>query len=879
MSKFLIFIVSACLAVTLHLPIQSQETNPLGLALQAQELYRAGNLVDSATMWQQAVSAYREQKNRLGATKSAINQAQVLQDLGLYPKACKVLLDAFEVENPSCEDRQIEQLIVRLKAKNRITTVQGIGLRSLGSVLQHKGRLISARKLLKLSQLTTINNSPELANTLLALGNVEQSLADRTRDRLSYDKITEVIDRQDPNLALKPYTKAFLAYEQAAGNKKKADSLTRIQARLNYLNLLVDLEAWWQSQTARRTRVWQRQQQDSLVKAGNNFLELLEFRLDKTRHSLVEAIDRQWNQIVPSRHSIYARINYSSSLNKLGQIEKAKAILDTARDEALAIGDPLGESYASGYLGQYYGQKGELKQAIAFTNRALTLAQAQNITGDAREVTYLWQSQLGQLLEQQNKTTEAIAAYTSAFNTLQSLRSDLNANDRVVQFDFRQEVKPVYLRLASLLLTENSSQASKSINLAANTKTKVSNSNLESARQIIESLQLAELDNFFQDPCVQTADTTVTIDRIDSEAAVIYPIVLRDRLEVILSLPDRSLQSFSTAVSETKVNQTIDLLYDSLYNPSIDNSAVNIFSTTPVDPTEVTENMQALLPTLQQVYDWLIEPLIPELTAHKVKTLVFVINGKLQNVPLSALYDGERYLLETYQVASVPSLQLLAPQTKSRNKIEVLTAGLSKQVKVVGNIFPALNNVPQELNQIKTIFPQSRQLLNQEFTQANLEKQLQSDFSVIHLATHGLFSSDPSRTFIVTGDGKKIDIDTLGSILKKSETRPDLIVLSACDTATGDERAILGLAGVAVRSQTSSTIASLWSVSDDSTTKLMSQFYREFQSDRTSKVSALRKAQLSLIDSLRTNPQNSEVAELPPHPYSWAAYVLVGNWL
>ncbi|MEN9566577.1 MAG: hypothetical protein RLZZ69_1773, partial [Cyanobacteriota bacterium] len=110
-----------------------------------------------------------------------------------------------------------------------------------------------------------------------------------------------------------------------------------------------------------------------------------------------------------------------------------------------------------------------------------------------------------------------------------------------------------------------------------------------------------------------------------------------------------------------------------------------------------------------------------------------------------------------------------------------------------------------------------------------------------------------------------------------SNKRPELIVLSACNTATGDERAVLGLAGVAVRSG-SSTVASLWSVEDDSTSKLMSQFYRQLSNSATKKVNALQKAQLSLVKSLRANPPLPELKQLPPHPYYWASYVLVGNW-
>ncbi len=872
--RFLIFIVAFWLAVTLHLPVQSRESNALELAIEAQQLYGAGKLPSAAITWQQAAAAYREQGDRLGTSKSLINQAQVLQELGLYPKACHTLLRAFEVEKPDCSSQQINQLVEEIESQIRISTTQGVGLRSLGSVLMRRGRLEQSQKVLNLSK-SALENYPQLGATLLALGNVEQALANQTRDRWSYDLITEIIDRQEPKLALEPYQDAFSAYENAAALHRAAP-ITQIQARLNYLDLLIEIEDWWQSQTTRRIKTWQRLKQTGLVDAATNFSNLLELRLTKTRNNLITAIDNSWSQIAASHQGIYAQINYTLSLLKLGQIEKIESILQTALAQAKAIEDRLGESYALGYLGQYYALQGELSQATAFTNQALITAQGQSIVNDAREVIYLWQSQLGQILEQQDKIPEAISAYTSAFNTLQSLRADLNANNQVVQFDFLQEVRPVYLSLANLLLRADSFQAQKSLQFAAiNNQT---SSNLELARQVIESLQLAELDNFFQDPCLETADVAVTIDKLDPQAAVIYPIVLGDRLEIILSLPNRPLQRFTTKVPETTVNQTIDLIYDNLYNPSINDSAVNIFSTTPLNPEEVTENMQTLLPMMQQIYRWLIEPLTPTLTAERVETLVFVLNGRLQNVPIAALYDGQQYLLEKYAVALAPSLQLLDPQPTPKKDVKVLAAGLSKQVEIRGNIFPALANVPLELEQIEDIFPQTRQLLNQEFTSASIKQQLQADFSVIHLATHGVFSSDPEQTFIVTGDREIIDIETLSTLLSSGNTQPELVILSACDTATGDERAILGLAGVAVRSGTSSTIASLWSVDDASTARLMSQFYREFENPAAKKVSALRKAQLSLIDFLDNNPPSPELENIPPHPYYWAPYVLVGNW-
>ena len=852
------FLMSVIVVIALSSPVLSQP-NALELALQAQQLYDRGETTQAALIWQQAAIAFQEQGNRSWEVKSRINQSQALQDLGLYPKACDVLLQALKGKS-ICSPQQLSQLI-RDFEDSTITDVSAIGLRSLGNVLLRQGMLEQSKKILQLSR-SALQDPDELASTLLALGNVQQALGDRTRDLWNYDKITEIIDRQQPKIALEPYKDAFLAYQNAID---VANAIVRLQARLNYLALSIEIEDWWQEQIARRIDSWRRLDRTYLIEAANNFTQLLD-RQFNNRNELIAAIDTDLDKIPPTQQGIYARINYVESLNQLG-FDRVEPILQTALSQARTIKDRLAESYVLGYLGRDYARQGKTDSAIALTNQALILARAL-VDRDVREASYLWESQLGQLLEQQGKIDEAIVAYTLAYNTLDSLRNDLNANDRVVQFNFQQEVKPVYLKLADLLLQTSAPTATIADINGAN--------NLELARQVIESLQRAELDNFFQDPCSPVTDDKVTIDRLDSQAAVIYPIILGDRLEIILSVA-QTLQRFTVPVTANTVNRTLDLLYDNLYNRSVDNSAVNIFSTTPIDPQELIENTQTLLPILQQLYSWSIEPLETQLAIHNVHTLIFVPNGRLQNVPLAALYDGKQFLLQKYAVALAPSLQLIDTQAISRTKTKVLAAGVSEQVEIKGRIFPALENVPEELRQIKEIFPKSRKLLNREFTIESIEQQLRGDFSVVHLATHGVFSSDPEQTFIVTGDRKTIGIDTLSSLLNSNSNKPELVVLSACDTAAGDDQAILGLAGVAVRSG-SSTIASIWSVEDAFTTKLMTEFYHQFEHSNTQKVDALQKAQLSLIDSLQNNPPLPELKQLPPHPYYWAAYVLVGNW-
>ncbi len=881
--RILAFIICALLGLVfaLNVPVRSQEVQPLQLATKAREFYDARQLQEAVKLWQQAAVAFEGQGDRIGVTKSLINQSQVLQDLGLYPKACKTLLQAFEVDNPQCSPQQINTLLIDLrKSAKSLTGDRLIGLRSLGDILYRQGKLNQSLALLRLS-LSATDDVAMSSKTLLSLGNVERALGDRTRDRLSYEEVTEIIDRNAPALALGIYQAAIDAYQQTATIAPMA--ITQVQGQLNHLSLLLDVRNWWQGQTKRRIDSRSHLDRTNLQRA-NDFLSKLDAQTEKRINSLITEIEKKLLALPPTHQGIYAQINFVHSLMEWRSLQAVESWLARALQQARSIGDRQGESYVLGNFGQYYSQQGNLERAIAFTRQALVLAQEQNINGDSREISYIWQSQLGKLLKQQGKYEEAISAYTAAFNTLQSLRNDLNANDRVVQFDFRQEVRPVYLELADLLLRSPLSYSqTKSLKLGDlsfhQTGSSQTPDHLELARQVIESLQLAELDNFFQDPCSEVTDVAVRIDNIDSQAAVIYPIVLPERLEIILSLPNKPLKQFAIEIGEKKVERTVELIYNLLYNRSVDGSAANIFSTIPVNPLEVQENIQQLLSVLEQVYDWMIAPLITELESNQIETLVFVLNGPLQKVPLAALYNGREYLLEKYNIALVPSLQLTDSRSPEREQLKILAAGLSQQVKIKGRIFPALTNVPQELNQIEAAFPASQQLLNGEFTTTTIENRLNEDFPIIHLATHGLFSSNPDNTFIVTGDGAAIGIDRLSDMIGNNNAqKPELLVLSACETAIGDERAVLGLAGVAVRSGTRSTMATLWSVEDASTAKLMGQFYQEFKQPGVKKIAALRHAQLSLLESLKLNPPIESLNQLPPHPYYWAPYVLVGNW-
>jgi CHAT domain-containing protein len=849
------------------------------LAWQGQQRYNAGQLEAAIKLWQEAATAYQKSGDREGMMKALIHQSQALQDLGLYPKACNTLLQAFAIENPNCSPTQLERLVTTLSgAKTSLTTTQAIGLQSLGDVLRKRGNFSQSQTILQLS-LSRLQGAPESSAVLLSLGNTARALGNQTRSGWNYETITSIIDRKAQKEALAPYQQAFNDYSQAA-KVTSALPTPKIQAQLNHFQLLLDLQKWWQEQTQQRITACSRLGETQLCQRAKEFLSQITAQLSQESTALQPQIEPQLAALPASRTALYTRISFAQSLMQRESGNKVESILETALQQARSLQDKRAETYALGYLGKLYDQRGQLAQASKLTQQALMLAQEQNINGDAREIVYLWQGQLGRLLKKQGEIKGAIAAYMSAVNTLQSLRSDLNTNNQEVQFTFLQEVKPIYLELADLLLQSNLSAAEldslSMIREKASPKT--SKTNLELARRVIESLQVAELDNFFQDPCAEVADVAMQIDTIDPQAAVLYPIVLPDRLEVLLSVPGNPVQRITLPVSEQQVNDTLDRLYDALDNPTVNNSARNILATSNPSSKELKENLQALLPIFSQVHSWLIQPVEAQLNAKQIKTLVFVLNGQLQRLPIAALYDGQQYLIEKYRLALVPSLQLLNAKPLQGQQLRVLAAGVSEEAQVQGKFFTALVNVPKELAQIKETFPASQKLLNQDFTVNGMQTQLKSDFPIVHLATHGLFSSNSDRNFIITGDGKSIGINELSRLLKEANTNVELLVLSACETATGDERAILGLAGMAVRSGARSTLATLWAVGDTFTAELMGRFYQDLKQTGGKKAESLRSAQLLLLDSLKQNPPFPELKNLPPHPYYWAPYVLVGNW-
>jgi CHAT domain-containing protein len=759
-----------------------------------------GQWSEALETWKKAAASYKKAGNQTGVIGSSLNQAEALQALGLSTQA-------------EAELRHIEQILQQQSDPNlKVTSLQNLGkaLRRVGQLTKSRQVLQKSWEVAKEFQLSKAESS-----ALLELGNTERALGNRAI----------AIGKEEDE---KKHTQAAIAFYQQAANSPTL----RLQAQLNLLSLLVETGKWTEAAKLGSTI---QPSIASLPPSRANIYARLNFARSLT--CLQSGIDTSANLCMgrERKEKLKEQFPKQSLATETPSAQEIAQILATAVQQARSLKDRTAESYALGQLGELYELTEQLSAARDLTQQALLLAEEIQ----AHDIRYQWEWQLGRLWEKQGDRKRAIAAYEEAVKTLKSVKSDLLAINSDIQFSFRDNVEPIHRKLVDLLLTtEGNSQPSQD--------------NLKRAIEVIDSLQLAELENFLSCNLSPTVQLSQDIDKVDRNAAFIYPIILEDRLEVISKLPGQPLKHYVAPVKRTEVEKTAIELRTNILKRN---------------------RPEAVIEKATQLYQWMISPLEQDLgNSSEVKTLVFVLDGVLRNIPISVLYDGKRkeYLMQKpYALALVPGLQLFDLRPLQRERLKVLTAGVSEQREVEGRAFDKLPNVVEELQQIGSTVA-SLSLLNPSFTEANLEQQIKSGaFSVVHLATHGKFSSDPEETFILAYN-QLLKSSEWNNLLRTNKQSPssivELLVLSACETAKGDNRATLGLAGIAVRAGARSTLATLWQVSDRSTAALMEQFYKELTNPEVTKAEALHRAQQAVFKQYKA-------------PYYWAPYILVGNWL
>jgi CHAT domain-containing protein len=797
-----------------NLPWEQQATLLENLARAHQQI---GKLDLALTHWERLISLYQTQRNQSQIGRIWVEKAQVLSRQGKAQEAIVLLCN--HEDTGKCG----EGSALGLARKYKDLGVEVAALGSLGEAYRLQGAYDRAIHVLTLAKTLATQHQPlALAAVNNSLGNVYSNIA------LTKYRKGSAFEIQDPNrsktLKAEGQTsdrQALDAYQASVKAAEiKGDRWGKFNASINQIALYKRL-----GQTQEMDQTWQ------------------------------ESMQLMY-QLPPSRRLAYGAIELANLLNKSPETsspqkscmlpQQQEALLQKSLAISQQLGDQRAGSFALGALGNLAECQGELEKAISYSKQAIVAADQS--LGD-RDSLALWEWQQGRILRATGETKRAIEAYQRAITALEQVRADMANAKREVQFDFRDTINPIYRELMEmqLSLTEPSALPSDAPN------------NLKNTLTTLDSLKLAELQNYFGNDCVLSFVRERLDQRPQANTAVLTTIVGEKKTAVILSLPNGGSRFHWIEADRSQIEKTANAYRLGL--ESYDQAEIGY------DPK-----------LAQQIYNWLIAPFEQDLKEADIKTLVFVQDGMLRTVPMAALHDGQRFLVQKYAIATSPSLRTIDVTSRPPAERSILAMGYTQAIKIRGASYQALRQVKPELDAIqKQASPRQRfkQLLDNQFTRQGLEQALKQDsYSILHVATHGKFGVDAEDTFFITGDQDNPefslnDLDKLIRRVSKNTNPLDLLFLTACETAIGDDRSALGLAGVAVQGGASSAVATLWSVNDSVSARLAIGFYGHLGQGQIGKAQALRSAQLDLLN------QGGAIS----HPYYWSGFLLVGNWL
>ena len=521
-----------------------------------------------------------------------------------------------------------------------------------------------------------------------------------------------------------------------------------------------------------------------------------------------------------------------------------EAALDAGSDDAATLRDALAamrdaapadpgiQAFAAALEGRFALARGERGAAAAAFQQAVFLESQRSHPFRLAD----WLLLLAMADPQQRK-----AHVLEAYRALEAVRPLLPLVDPVTEEStFSLRMQPVF-------------EAAVDVQLSAATSADDPRQ-IAGAQQIIEAYRQAELQSAFGPNCVSPSDPVKPADLRQGEV-LLYPVLLDDRVELIYAVRERDGDAprFQRLPPNRSANrQTIaKLVNEAVYSAGYGGD-------------------NAWREPSRRLYDLLIKPIEGHLGPNT--TLVVVPDGPLRALPFAMLTDaGGAFLILKTRLAVAPTLAYSQPgRDRGTSGLTVVAASLEKEVDLPAGDFPRLDGTAAEARVAFGADARGRGELIPDFDRAQLSAALmRGRVDVLHLATHAAFNGRSDRSFIVA-NGEAIPIADLRDIIGKSRARGDqidLLVLSACETAVGDDQASMGLAGAAVQAGAVSAIASLWEVNDAGTLELMRRFYGAYRGGQ-GKAEALRTAQLALI------AQGGDLSQ----PNVWAAFTLLGGW-
>lgn len=761
--------------------------------------------------WEQAIAYYRQIKDMPQVGLSLAQEAQAYNSLGQTTKAIALANSALEITHTY---KDIPLQAAALGSRGEAYRLEG----------NYKQAIRDLENSLKVSQ--KIKNIYYRYAALKGLGNVYINLAQMNYHRP--DSTIQAEDNDSEQLRKQAWSYDAKAWEYLQKGLNiahdRGDKLGEMRLVLNSILL------------------YQRKASNLALIAVQQALILLK-QLPDSPDKVYAAIDLANLIQFPPVNAISYLVTCPQSQGN----SKALDLLVQAVSTAQRLKNFSVLSFAIGNLGHFYECRQDYQQALKLTIQAQRTAKQDLNILEAQNRLFLWYWQAGRIFKAQSQVFDAIKAYAQTFEILKNIRSSICNIHQYFQVDFRDIFELLSREFIDMRLSLEDDNI-------ANIKETNSINNLNSVIATIDNLQLVETQNYCVHDCKPRVVNNEQADliKLRENTAIFHSIILEKHTAIIVSFPNDCKKFKWINIDSETFREEVNKFRIGLENYG-----------------DITYNPQRA----QKLYDWIVRPFAKDLESLQIKTLVFIQDGVLRSVPMAALHDGEKFLVEKYAIATTPSLTLTNPQTVHSKKLRALAVGLTKDAIVSGRRYEALSNVASEIRQVKEQIPDSKHLLDEDFTSDRLQAELHKTFyHIIHIATHGEFGNFPEDTFLVTGDNDKLTITKLHNIIRSlahGSKTIDLLTLTACDTAIGNDRAALGLAGVAVQAGVRTALASLWSINDASTVELVTKFYEAWRHPGVSKAQALREAQQALISN----------GKIYAHPAYWAAFILIGNWL
>ncbi|MEO1352832.1 MAG: CHAT domain-containing protein, partial [Cyanobacteria bacterium J06635_15] len=696
--------------------------------------------------------------------------------------------------------------------------------------------------------------------------------------------------------AIRLYQEALSIARQNENLSQEANILNGIGWANTALQKHQDAIVFFQEQlTIARVINNSRQEANALNGLGFVYAELNQYRQAIFFSEQALAIHREINDL---REEAYALGDLGNVYASLGDYQKALDYLMQCLTIQRGINNRWGEGITLSSIAKLLSTQNQPQLAIIFFKASVEVRES--IRGDIRGLdTALQQSftdtvaddyrLLADLLLQQDRIIEAqrvldLLKVQELDDYLQDVQRNAQTESGVAYLRPEETILASYNALQQSAIEAGQTLAELKAILQAD-RTEAQNQRIAELTALLDDIN-GDFRDFARSPEIrelidqlsyEAQDASLRLNQLDGlrdelkqlNAAIFYPLILEDRLELVITVPDSPPLRRTVSVGREDLNRAILTFREALTNPN--------------------SNIEA---PAQQLYRWLIEPLEADLAAAGIDTIIYSPDGQLRYIPLAALHDGEQWLTQRYQINNITAESLTNLTDTDRAQPRILAAAYADTSLVhtpeVNGTTYTFRGLPGAGDEVENL-PTERTFLDEAFSLDAL-RPIMDEYTVLHLATHAAFVPGvPEDSFILFGNG---DTPTLRDVEDWSLNGVDLVVLSACETGVGglgNGEEVLGLGYQFQVSGAKAVMASLWQVSDRGTQILMGAFYDALDQGMT-KTEALQWAQNALstndetiLDEQRAGIGVSAAPNSNPtplsHPYYWAPFVIIGNGL